>query len=111
MLKQHSQRLERVWEGGFKSEASKAAQALFQSKAGRFLSFLAREQFCHSGTLEPCQHTASAACWGMGEERGNVWAAGFCHKAFSLKEAYNEFPRHDIRQCFKVINRIKISKV
>lgn len=37
----------------------------------------------------------------MGEEGGNVWAAGFYHKAFSLQKAYHEFPRHGITQYFK----------
>lgn len=54
-----------------------------------------REQSHHLGNLDLCQQAASAVCWGMGEEGGNVWAAGFYHKAFSLGKAYNEFPGHD----------------
>lgn len=53
------------------------------------------------GKLDLRQPAASAVGWGMGEEAGNVWAAGFYHKAFSLRKAYTEFPRHDITQYFK----------
>lgn len=95
-LRQHS----RCWEGllsvqqeGFTWKPAKQPKP--SSKPGRFLSFLAQEQFCQSGKLEPGQRTASAACWGDGWGEGSVWAAGFCHRAFPLQEAYNEFPWHD----------------
>lgn len=39
---------------------------------------------------------------------GNVWAAGFCQKALSLKEACNECPRR--KTVWGVINRAKIPR-
>jgi hypothetical protein len=78
-----------VREYDYKSEASKVAQAI--SNPGRFLSFLAWEQSQHLGNLELCQHPASAACRGMGEEGRNIWAAGFHHKAFSLRRLIMNF--------------------
>ena len=95
---------------GYEYETSKGAETI--SNLGRFLSFLSREQSHHLGNLDLCQHAACAVGWGMGEAGGNVWAAGFYHKAFSLRKAYSEFPRHDITQYFKglVVQKYHIKK-
>lgn len=103
MLKQYPQRWKRLL-GQFGNETRNMKQAK-ELKPSPIWADSSHswplEQSHHLGKLDLCQHAASAVCWGMGEEGGNVWAAGFYHKAFSLRKAYNEFPRHDITQYFK----------
>lgn len=87
-----------VWEQDYKLEASKGAESI--SNPGRFLSFLA-------GGTNPSLRKAGAqpghsfcSLLGDGQGAGNVWAAAFCHKAFTLRKANNEFPRQDTTQYF-----------
>lgn len=95
-LRQHSRCREgllSVQQEGFTSETSKATHAIFQTwqiplipGPGTILSVSkagARPTHCFSSLL------------GDGWGEGSVWAAGFCHRAFPLQEAYNEFPWHD----------------